>query len=812
MSGPHEIRADILARLLLIQETLDVLPERESIAAFMRRSLRDVPGVQDSLLYLEGTLFPPSAEYEETAAHAQAAWQTSGCCKDQLIDGQRVISLPLRTARKLYGMLILSLDDETAFEPYRAFVRNVNNVVAATLEIREHIRRLDEARAALEAQVHERTATLRVSEEKFRALVETTRDWVWEVDAHGAYIYSSPRVEQLLGYTPDEVVGKTPFDFMRPAEAQRVAATFQSAMQSAVPFDQVINVNRHRDGHEVVIESSGTPVLNELGAVVGYRGIDRDFTARQRVEDALARLAFELKEAQRLARIGSWDWDAVTDSITWSEEYYRIFGFDPSLPPPGYAEHLAAYTPDSASRLDAAVARSMETGEGYELDLEMASSGGRPRWITARSEVKRDAVGRIVGLRGTAEDITERKQMQAQLLQAQKLESVGRLAGGVAHDFNNMLTAILANADLTLLSVGDNEEATQGLEEIRAAAQRSANLTRQLLAFARKESIAPKVLDLNDAVEGILKMLQRVIGEYVRLEWKPGASLWNVTADPAQIDQVLANLAVNARDAMTDEAAMQGRSARLEVATANVVLDEAAVASHPDCVPGQYVMLQVTDNGCGMDAHTLANVFEPFYTTKADGHGTGLGMATVYGIVKQHKGLIVIQSALGSGTTVSLYLPRVLDAAAPDAKASARPRRRGGETILLVDDEVSVRLPVARMLKHLGYRVLVASGSAEALNIADTHADRVDLLLTDVIMPGMNGVQLRDELRRRRPGLKTLCMSGYAGDLLPTVGHLTVGTKLLRKPITLEQLEEAVAQCLDDSPAPSDNLIGAPVG
>jgi len=1066
MTTAPNIRADILAKLLLIQETLDVLPDSTSMAAFLRRSLSDIPGVRDSLLYTGGAVFPPSTVYAELGARCEEAWRATGCCADEHVGDTRVVCLPLRTARQLYGMLLLALDDEAAFEPYRAFVRNINNVLATTIETREHIRQLDEARAALAHQVDERTATLRESQEKFRALVETTSDWVWEVDAHGTYTYASPRVEALLGYAPAEIIGKTPFDLMPPEEAQRVAASFLSAMREAAPLEQVLNTNRHKNGRAVIMETSGTPIFDARGVVVGYRGIDRDVTARRRVEDALreseskfrqvsacaqdaivildqdglitdwnaaaermfgypaadvigrdlhamlapaqdfdrfrqglpgfratgagpvinrlleltalrrdgtefpvemsiaamplrrawhaigivrdiserkrteyalrhsaeslkvaqriahagnweldlasntltwtdeiyrifeldrgefdasydaflaaihpddrdavdqafrastehrkpyavehrllmkdgrvkfvqergeteydaegqpvrsigtvqditerklaeaalGKLAGDLKEAQRLAQIGSWDWDATTGVLAWSAEYYRLHGVEPSQRPPDLAEHQASYAPESAARLGAAVRRSLQTGDAYELELELAAAGGPRRWVTARGEAKRDAAGRIVGLRGTAQDITERKQLQTQLLQAQKLESVGRLAGGVAHDFNNMLTAILGYVDLTALLVGDHPEVAQNIEEIRKAAQRSANLTRQLLAFARKESIAPKVLDLNDAVEGILKMLQRVIGEYVTLVWTPGHAPWCVKADPAQIDQVLANLAVNARDAMTGDGATNGRRARLEIGTANMTLDADFVAAHPGGAPGEYVRLRVADNGCGMDAYTLAHVFEPFFTTKAAGQGTGLGMATVYGIVKQHGGLIDIHSTPGAGTTVDLYFPRALEVEETAAAGPRRALRGAGETILLVDDEESVRTPMARMLRYLGYEVLVAADGAEALALADAHRGALDLLLTDVIMTGMSGVQLRDELWKRRPGLTALFMSGYAGDVIPTVGTLDAGMRLLRKPITLQLLEEAVRQSLDEPARPVDDLVGA---
>jgi len=287
----------------------------------------------------------------------------------------------------------------------------------------------------------------------------------------------------------------------------------------------------------------------------------------------------------------------------------------------------------------------------------------------------------VTGFLAVIHDVTESKQLQAQFLQAQKMDSAGRLAGGVAHDLNNMLTAILGYADLALLKLGAGHAVAPLIAEISKAGQRSASLTRQLLAGEGKETIAPKVLDLNESISDILKMLRRVIGEDVRLVWVPGSALWNVKADAAQIDQVLANLAVNARDAMT------GTDACLEIATSSVVLDAHFAARHPGAAPGEFVRLSVTDNGCGMDAETLANIFEPFFTTKARGHGTGLGMSTVYGIMQQNHGYIDIDSTVGVGTVFHLYFPRTAEAMEADDAGAALALRREGETILLVDDE-----------------------------------------------------------------------------------------------------------------------------
>jgi two-component system, cell cycle sensor histidine kinase and response regulator CckA len=411
----------------------------------------------------------------------------------------------------------------------------------------------------------------------------------------------------------------------------------------------------------------------------------------------------------------------------------------------------------------------------------------------------------VTGFLAVIRDITESKRMQAQFLQSQKMDSVGRLAGGVAHDFNNMLTAILGYADLTLLKLGAGHAVAPLIEEIRKAGERSTSLTRQLLAFARKETIAPKVLNLNESISDILKMLRRVIGENVKLVWVPGSVLWNVKADAAQLDQVLANLAVNARDAMTRT------NACLEIATCNVVLDAIFVVTHPGAVQGEFVLLRVTDNGCGMDAYTLENIFEPFFTTKPPGQGTGLGMSTVYGIMKQNNGFIDIQSTLGEGTTFHLYFPRTTEAVEAVDAGKAQALHCEGETILLVDDEESVRVPVGEMLRYIGYQVLVASGGADAVALAEHHTGTIDLLLTDVIMPSMSGVRLRTELLKQRPDLKVLFISGYAGDAISTLGAFDAGTGFLQKPFTLPSLADAVRRSLD-VPSPRTGRTDATVG
>ena len=385
----------------------------------------------------------------------------------------------------------------------------------------------------------------------------------------------------------------------------------------------------------------------------------------------------------------------------------------------------------------------------------------------------------------------EKERLEGQLLQARKMESIGRLAGGVAHDFNNMLGVILGHAELALEGPLPDQALRDGLQEIRKAAERSADLTRQLLAFARKQTAVPKVLDLNETVEGMLKMLRRLIGEHIELDWRPGRDLGPVRVDPSQIDQILVNLCVNARDAI-------GESGKVSLATASAVLDEAACAGHEGVLPGEYVRLSVGDSGCGMDAQTLAQIFEPFFTTKPMGQGTGLGLATVYGIVKQNQGLIHVDSEPGQGTLFQIYLPR------HEAKARPSPEEEGGKpaapghaTILLVEDEPAILNMGRMMLERLGYAVRVAATPGEALRVAREHAGEIRLLMTDVVMPEMNGRDLAKRILSMHPGIRRLFMSGHTSDILARHGVLDEGVCFIQKPFSMKTLAGKIREALD---------------
>jgi len=405
--------------------------------------------------------------------------------------------------------------------------------------------------------------------------------------------------------------------------------------------------------------------------------------------------------------------------------------------------------------------------------------------------------GQLLGVIGVALDITDRKHLADQLRVSQKMQAVGELAGGVAHDFNNLLMIVKGHAEMLLERI-DSSSARHNLEQIQSATERAATLTRQLLAFSRKQVLQPKVLDLNDVVAGMIKMFARVIGENIDLAFLPGSKLAPVKADPGQMEQVLLNLVVNARDAMPD-------GGRLTIETCNVELDSVSASQHSAMEAGNYVMLIVTDTGCGMDAGTQARVFEPFFTTKGPGKGTGLGLATVYGVVKQSGGFIWVYSEVDRGTTFKIYLPQAaveMDHAVPEK--TSRRARAGTETILFVEDEDSVRELVRDYLGKSGYRVLEAADGVQALEIAATHKGNIHILVTDVVMPRLSGRELVTRITFARPAIKVLYISGYTDDSIFRHGVLEGGVAFLQKPFNLKDLAQKIRQVLDGEPAATE--------
>ncbi|MGO9415961.1 MAG: ATP-binding protein, partial [Syntrophobacteraceae bacterium] len=419
-------------------------------------------------------------------------------------------------------------------------------------------------------------------------------------------------------------------------------------------------------------------------------------------------------------------------------------------------------------------------------------------WVSWTNKPVFGENGRIKEILCIGNDITERKRgeeerkkLEEQLFQAQKMESVGRLAGGVAHDFNNMLGVIIGRAEIALQQDVSNDKLQHNLKEILKAAQRSADLTKQLLAFARKQTAVRKILDLNSTISSMLNMLRRLIGEDIDLSWQPGLNLWKVKIDPSQVDQILANLAVNARDAVSGVGAVT-------IKAENVVIDDSNSIETPEFIPGEYVLLSMSDTGTGMSEEVREKIFEPFFTTKELGKGTGLGLSTVYGVVKQNDGFIYVASEPGKGTTFKIYLPRFegQTAQAPSEEVTAK-RPTGTETILLVEDDEAILDLGKLILEELGYKVLAAHTPVYALHLVEEHPGDIHLLITDVVMPEMNGRELAELLRAVRPNLKCLFMSGYTADAIAHRGILEEGLNFIHKPFGSDELAARVRQVLD---------------
>jgi PAS domain S-box-containing protein len=522
-----------------------------------------------------------------------------------------------------------------------------------------------------------------------------------------------------------------------------------------------------------------------VGRVISYRDVGESVRAAAALEQHRA----FLEKAQEVAHIGSWVADlGEPERLGWSRETHRIFGV-PSGTFDGTAETFFSYVhPDDRDAVRAASRAAKRDGAPYDIEHRIVRGDGTVRWVHEQADVVRDGEGRAARMVGTVQDITERRLLEEQLRQSQKMEAIGRLAGGIAHDLNNALTAIGGYAELALGAIVGGP-ARADVQEIRRAAERAGSVTKQLLAFSRRQLLEPRVFSLNDAASAVVRLLSRLLGSDVVVRSAIGTSVPPVLGDPGQVEQAIINLAVNARDAMPD-----GGSLTLE--TGAVDVDDAFARAHVPMTPGHYAVLRVTDTGHGMSRETQSRIFEPFYTTKAIGKGTGLGLSMVYGTMKQIGGFIFVDSEIGRGTTFSLYFPPAPTATVTATAPPTNGDRRGHETLLVVEDEPAVRNLVASSLRKEGYHLLLASSAEEALEIVDTHQGPIDLVVTDAIMPGRSGVDLVRELTGRQPGLPVILMSGYTEETLP-LRDLGDTITLLQKPFTPKDLRRRIRGILD---------------
>ncbi len=644
---------------------------------------------------------------------------------------------------------------------------------------------------------------LRQSRRLIERILDATPDLLYIHDLGARRnLFANRQVAEFFGYTPSEfqAMGSDLLNrILHPDDAAAIAAHHQRCRTAA--DGEVLEIEyrmRHADGSWRWLHSRDVVFTRgEDGLATQILGVAQDVTERRRAEEALRTSEARLERAQKIAALGNWESgppgpDPGRDLLDWSDEVYNIFGVSKESFTPDRQSFYAMVHPEDRERVRTAFLTSLEARKSYGVEHRIVRPDGTIRYVREHAEPEVDESG-AVRMIGTVQDITEYKRLQDQFLQAQRLESVGRLAGGVAHDFNNLLTVIIGYSDLILAQLDPEASETMPMEEIRKAAERAAELTGQLLAFSRKQIVQPKLLDLNVLIADIENMVRRLIGEDVELIIHPGATLQQVLADPGQITQVLMNLAVNARDAMPN-------GGKLILETRNAVFDASYAEKHPFVKPGSYVLLVVSDNGVGMDEETRNHLFEPFFTTKEKGKGTGLGLSTVYGIVRQAGGHIWVYSEPGVGTTFNICFPPAAGGADTEEPASAPVAAlRGSETVLVVEDQQEVRGLAREVLQGYGYEVLEAGGGGEALDLCRIHDGPIHLLLTDVVMPVMTGRELAERFKELRPETKVLFMSGYTDNVIVHHGALDPELAYLQKPFSPLSLAQKVRATLDAS-------------
>jgi PAS domain S-box-containing protein len=634
---------------------------------------------------------------------------------------------------------------------------------------------------------------------RYRSLVEFHPDGVYSLDLVGRYRSVNPAVTRITGFGADEILGRSFEHLVVDRDVERAREEFRRAA-AGEPSMAELTVRR-KSGGTIAVQVTTTPIVVG-GEVVGVSGIAKDVTDRLRAEETLREARQRIDALLAASPLAIFTLDAEGTVGDWSDAAARIFGWSreevagrllPIVPGEQRAEFLELLAAVRSGRILAGVEIRRRRRDGSMVDVSLSAAP------------MRDAGGQVSGVLAMAADITERKLLEQQFQQAQKMEAVGRLAGGVAHDFNNLLTAIQFNCETLLDDLTLDDPHRGEVQGTLEAAQRAAALTRQLLAFSRKQIFQPKVLDINHLVTNLEPMLRRLIGEDIRVTTALAHDLGRVEADPNQIEQVILNLVLNARDAMP-------AGGRVTIETANAALDAGCAARHGVATPAaSYVLLAVSDTGHGMDSETLARVFEPFFSTKG-ARGTGLGLSTVYGTITQSGGVVCADSQPGLGTTFRIYLPRVDEPVSSDARIERRAaaegsdaaeggpaggeRPAGSETILLVEDEDAVRQVVRRILVRYGYTVLAAHDGREALRLSQEHAGPIHVLVTDVVMPEMGGRELADRLLALRPSLRVLFTSGYTDDDILRRGVLLPGTAFLQKPFTVDRLVQKVREVL----------------
>ncbi|MCG3177964.1 MAG: Sensor histidine kinase RcsC [Phycisphaerae bacterium] len=639
-------------------------------------------------------------------------------------------------------------------------------------------------------------------EQQYRDLLESTNFLITQVDRDGRFIYVNAAARSVFGLEPRDMIGQSAFDFVHPDDREQTRREFESWIRDRRSHLTFENRQIGTDGRTLHMAWSISAHFGPDGQLTFINSVAHDITVRKQAEEKLraSEVRYRLL-AQNVSDV-IWTLDLHQRLTYVSPSVKRLLGYTPeeaiagglneALGPASIRVARAIAEEELAAERDGVV----DPMRSRTMDVELRRLDGTKVWTETRASLLRDGRGRPLGFVGITRDISDRKEIEAQLRQAQKMEAIGQLAGGVAHDFRNQLTVIRGWGELLArrkLVAGVGE---QYLNDVLKAVDRAASLTEQLLAFSRKQILHPEVTDLNRLVDETVRSLRQIIAENVQLRADLSDGLKSVMVDPGQFQQALINLAVNARDAMPE-------GGELTISTADVTLDQAFLRHNVGASMGPHIRITVRDTGVGMNEEVLKRIFEPFYTTKAPGQGTGLGLPMVYGFVRQSGGYIAVDSTPGRGTSVNIYLPRVACALeAEPAPASSAPLPAGSETILVVEDEEPIRHVMVQMLTECGYTVLAAANAREAKPLGEHYEGDIDLLLTDVIMPGVNGVKLAEQLRAARPSMKVLFVSGYADQALSEKGLDGRFAELLVKPFSSDALVRAVRRLLEQPPAP----------
>lgn len=637
-------------------------------------------------------------------------------------------------------------------------------------------------------RIHQIRRRLMESEQLFRLISENAADMIAVVDMEGRRLYNSKSYEHTLGYSPEELQRSSGFEQIHPEDQERVRAASEEARRNGIGKTLEYRM-RHKDGSWRVLESKASVIFSRAGVPANLVIVNRDVTERRRAIEALRLSEASFRSVVEDAPYGIYRADdgghllrvnpALQKMLEYSSEDELLHA---------NLESTIFKRPDDFRLMRETL---HENAEFKDLEMEWRSKNGAP--ITVRCSGRRvtEPGGDSSYHELFAEDVTDKRALEARLRMAGKMEAIGRLSGGIAHDFNNLLGVMIGYGQLLGRKLPSGSPLSEFAVEIVDAGQRAAALTKQLLAFSRQQILTPTVLDLNALVSNMEKMLPRLIGEDITLSISLQPDVGRVKADRGQLEQVVMNLAVNARDAMPTGGALQ-------IATTDCEIDEAYAHEHPGARPGSYVMLAVKDSGMGIDRETITHIFEPFFTTKELGKGTGLGLATVYGIVKQSEGYIWVDSEPNKGTEFQIFLPRVNEPIAVRADLSpSKEESATTGTILLVEDADPLRKLATSILEGRGFYVLAARSGQEALQLANEHAGPIHLLLTDVVMPGINGRVLAEKLHARRPATKVLYMSGYTDSFIAGHGVLDQSTNLLYKPFTEEVLLERIRKVMD---------------